>query len=304
MAGVSIEACPAASGMDWLRRGLRLYASRPVPLFLLNTLGIFVGVSLGLAPWIGPTLFSLVYPMIQLGMLTACRTAAGGGAPGLASYRDALAVPATRLRLLQLGVVLALVTGLAGLVIGTDSTAPDSATAVHGEHAAPGAPAMPPPGVAPGSGAAPGAAAEVPPSPLRVLALVVTLLLLIPVHLAVVFATVLVGWHDQPSAKALFFGTFAVWRNRIALLLNILGLSALSLTGLFVGAAAFLLAGIADETARELLFPLLLLMLPIATASNFAMVHDIVHAQDADPGAEANGDDPDAAPTAPGKEPG
>lgn len=294
MAGVVVEARAPAQGLEWLRRGMRLYASRPAPLFLLNTLGIFVGVSLGLLPWIGPTLFALVYPAIQLGTLTACRTAASGAAPGLDSFAAGLHTPALRLRLVQLGAVLALVTGVAGLILEAGGLDADDAPAARSEQtAAPTAASAPerprdtapatksgpaPAPATPASAPAPSAtsAGDAAPTPLRAGIVFLTLLLLVPVHLAIVFATILVGWHGQTAPKALFFAAFAVWRNRGALLLNLLALSAVSITGLFTAAAAFLLAGIGDETARQLLFPVLLLLLPIASASNFAMVHDIL----------------------------
>jgi len=292
MAGVTIQACPAGAGMAWLRRGLRLYASRPVPLFLLNTLGFLIALSLDLVPGFGQALALLVFPTIQLVTLTACRTAAAGAAPGLPGSLAPLRVPATRLRMLQVGAVYAIAFGLVALAwppVGGDTAARPTApaqSAVPAPAPAPGAQAP----AAPAAAAAPApaeGAAEAAPSPLRVLQLVVTLLVLIPVQMVVLLATALVAWHGLATPKALFFAAFAVWRNRAALLLNLFAMSGLSFVCLLGAVAMLTLVGLAGETVQQLILPILLVLLPVITCSGYSMVQDIVQEADSAAGAAA-----------------
>ena len=119
--------------------------------------------------------------------------------------------------------------------------------------------------------------------------MIVSALLLLPVHLAVVFATILVGWYGQPAPKALFFGAFAVWRNRAPILFNLLALSGLAVAAVFTAASAFLLAGLDKDVAQLMLLPVLLMLPPLANASYHAMVQDVVRADD----------EPAASPSAP-----
>jgi hypothetical protein len=108
------------------------------------------------------------------------------------------------------------------------------------------------------------------------------LLISIPLQITVLFATILVAWHDLPAIKALFFGFFAAWRNRAPILINMFGLFGLTFICLLALAALIALLGLSEDTAQILLGPVILLLLPIGVASSYAMVRDIV-GQDAGP---------------------
>jgi hypothetical protein len=126
-----------------------------------------------------------------------------------------------------------------------------------------------------------------------VLRLVLTLLVLIPAQWIVLLATTLVAWHELPSPKALFFGAFAVWRNRAPLLINLFAICGLSFVGVLGTVALLSLAGVADDVVQQLILPVLLLLLPVVTCSGYAMVQDVV--QD---GAAASAAPPPAQPPA------
>ncbi len=304
MPGVNIRTLPAATGFAWLRAGLRLFARQPIALVMLVALGPLLSLSLALVPVVGQGLGLLLFPMILLGLLTVCRTADQGVMPGISSYLVGLRDPRVRLRLLQIGIVYALVVGLVSLawtlvpdradtrpsvVAGADATHPAPAPAPEATPVAPpsdnpadrahgATPSAPPASSAPAN-ERPGADGEGPNvmlTPTRVFVVLATLLISIPLQFTVLFATSLVAWHDQPSIKALFFGFFATWRNRTPILFNLLSLFGLSFVVLMAVAALIGLLGLSEETAQILLGPVVLLLLPIGTASSYAIVRAVI----------------------------
>jgi len=317
MSVVNIRTRPPAAGILWLRGALRLFRRQPIPLVMLTALGLLVSLSLALVPLVGQGLGLLLFPMILLGFLTVCRTADQGAVPGISSYIAGVRNASARLRLLQIGVCYALVVGLVGLawtlVPDEADTRPKSEAGAIGHRSVPAetpqaAPATPAadkisgaatkPAPAPPSGrtnAAPTASEAEPGAdepantaltPARLIVVLATMLISIPLQITVLFATTLVAWHDLPAVKALFFGFFAGWRNRTPILINLFGLFGLAFVSMLALGALIALFGLGEEAAQLLLGPVILLLLPICVASSYAMVRDVV-ADDGGDGAPA-----------------
>jgi hypothetical protein len=297
MSGVNIRVAPASAGFAWLRAGMRILWRQPVPLLMLAMLLLLLMNGLVRAPPIFLAFVPLLFPAVLLGTLSLCRWADAGGGAGIARQFAEFRAGATRLRLLQVGVCYALVTGLAGALLtlvpdespGSATGEPVSTTRSPAPAAAPPADAPPPMAEAAKDGAAKdGASGTQPAAPhaqdeaqddspsIRDL---VKLLVMAPVAYTFLFATVLVGWHGLPTPKALFFGVFAVWRNRTAILMNLSGLLGIALVIFLVLAALLTLLGTGDESARVLLLTVPpLLLVPISAGAEFAMVRDIIEA--------------------------
>jgi hypothetical protein len=303
--GVHIRTCRAAAGMAWLRGALRLFGRQPIPMVMLIALGPLLSLSLALVPLLGQGLGLLLFPMILLGLLTVCRSADQGLVPGISSYTAGLRDATVRLRLLQIGVVYALIVGLVGLawtlVPDEAETRPKAPSAAITQHPVPAqAPRTAPdtpqaegiPGARPSAAPAPGRPVEpatgsdvstnpdelpsVSLTPTRLFIILATLLISIPLQITVLFATTLVAWHGLPVVKALFFAFFAGWRNRTPILINLFGLIGLAFVCLLGLAALIALLGLSEETAQVLLGPVILLLLPIGAASSYAMIRDVI----------------------------
>lgn len=309
MPGVKIRTMPAAAGFAWLRGGLRIFARQPVALLTLSAIVLLVILGPMLAPGVIYAAGLLFFPMVVQCLLAMCRKADNGEAPSVLDCIAALRDARVRLRLLQLGVFYAIAVGLIELgltLVPDDGSAPvreaPRADQPRGD-ALPGAaltapPAATPPGSAPSPsspGAAPpapsGGAPATPPAaePTGEEALpgfpatrfLVALILLTPLQIILLFATALVSWYGQPSMKALFFGFFASWRNRLPILIALFGLFGLTLMMVLALAALIGALGLSETTAQFLLGPVILLvLLPVGAGTNYSMVRDVVGTED------------------------
>jgi hypothetical protein len=125
-------------------------------------------------------------------------------------------------------------------------------------------------------------------TPLHVFVVLGLLLVIVPLQLTMLFATVLVAWDGLPALKAMFFGFFAAWRNRAAIFVNLSGLFGLTFLSLLALGALVSLLALSEESVQFLLLPVILGLLPSWVSSNYVMVRDVLGAErepDAGPGA-------------------
>jgi hypothetical protein len=308
MAGVKIRTLPASAGMAWLRGGLRIFARQPIALLTLSAILLLIMLGPLLAPGVIYAVALLLFPMVVQCMLSMCRKADSGEAPNVLDCVAALRDATVRLRLLQIGIFYAIAVGLIGLglmLLPEESGTPvREAPRVEQPKGAPppaAEPASPPAGsseAAPADGAtgappAPAAAPQAAPATAReapaeesvagfpAARFLLALILVTPLHIIVVFATALVTWYELPSVKALFFGFFAGWRNKLPIVIALFGLFGLCLM-IFLALVALIGAlGLNQTTAEFLLGPVILLvLLPIGAGTYYSMVRDVVSSED------------------------
>ncbi len=248
----TIRVLPAAAAMAWLRGGLRLFVRQPFALGVVVTLGPILMWTVDLLPWIGAPLAIALAPAVNLGMLAACRRVADGATPTAGVYLKPLRDPRTRTELVRLGLAYAAaMTALAAIwsLLGLDQAIRiDPATDQPGIDFSPGL-----------LGSA-----------------VLGILLWIPLQMAISFAPVLVAWHRQPAAKAMFFSFFACWRNR-ASLAAFVALTATLATFITLVVAELLSLLVPQRSlAGVLLAPLPLLLLAIVQAAFYCLVQDLL----------------------------
>ncbi len=220
-----IRVLPAASGLTWIRDGLRLFGQRPLSLLVSIAAGFVLMLLLASVPYIGPALGAVVAPIASLGMIAACRAAAAGQIPSVRQYADGLREAQIRRQLLMLGFVNALIVIALFAII--QAAGLDEVLRI-----------VPGPGQQTALEAHPG---------LLALRIAVS----VPVLMATWLAPPLVGWHGLPAVKAMFFSFFACWRNRWPLLVFIGGVLASGFLVTLVLAGLVSLIG-QDETSSTL----------------------------------------------------
>lgn len=193
----SMQIVPAGHGWLWLRNAFPILG-RHVMVWLLLVFVYWTGVSLlyGL-PYLGPTAFLLTTPAFTLSFMTMAREIDAGRTlhPRMLWSGFRRNLPG----MLALGGVY-----LIGVLVAMGVT-----NALHGDVI--------------------GALLRSRPKSLEPLfsAGLTFAALYTPVTAALWFAPPLVGWHNMPAGKALFFSFFAAWRNWRALLVYFVGLLAL-----------------------------------------------------------------------------
>ena len=193
----------AAEGAVWARAGFTAFARQPfgfTALFAICLLGFVVLLAL---PFIGPPLLVVLWPVVSLLFMMASRRAAAGTRP----FPDALGeLTSGRGRwgeLLKLGLASLVVALLASFLIGWLDGGAFNALMERASSAK-----------TPAESEA--LARELGPQALLGLALRLLFAALLSIPLW--HAPPLVWWHGQRYAKALFFSTVAIWRNRGAFL--------------------------------------------------------------------------------------
>ena len=229
-----------------MREGLALYRAQPIGMIGISSFAPMFSLLLLMLPYVGQSLALLVFPFLIAALLETAKATAQTGRPNLDAYIKAWRVPAVRLRLLQLGVLYALIVGLLGLLL-------------------PGEPAP----------AASGGGSSGETSALLMEAAVMAALT-VPFQMLVLFATALIARHGQSMPKAVFFAWFALWRNLAAILVNLLSVAMILLLFLMGLGALVELLGLSQATVQMLVLPLLFCILPIGVGSSYAMVCGVI----------------------------
>jgi hypothetical protein len=238
---------PASTGAAWLRDGWRLLRRQPIGLPAMVVIYLFMLLVPAMFPVIGVAVAGVLSPFATVGLMTACRDAAGGRSPNPAAFAQAFQDATRRMLLFRLGVIhaalLLLVSAAATLLTGGQPEPPDPAPV------------------------------SLEDLPLR--EMLIQLLLFSPVIVAMWFAPLLAGWHGLGPAKAMFGSAVACWRNRAAMLVYgalmiavLLGVSlmAVSLLGALVSSRQLL---------SILLAPVGLALMTLIQASFYPMYRSI-----------------------------
>jgi hypothetical protein len=243
-------------GAIWLAQGWRMFRASPLG-WLAMVFTYLMGTMLVSAfPLVGPLAVSLLVPAFGVGFMTASRAAWRKQPVELvtlfAGFRERLP---------------------AQLVLGAVYTA--------GFFAAIAGSALLDGGILLRALFSPGAAPDAAPDGEGLLAgMLASVLVYLPVMMMLWFAPVLVAWHGVAPAKALFYSLAAFWLNLRAFLVYALAL-ALALF-VIVGAVTLVAAFVAGDapaaSARALVFPMALVVLPILFASYYASYQDVFSA--------------------------
>ena len=250
---------PALRGWKWLIEGFALFRAAPLAWFMLVFTYWVAMTAVGLVKYVGVVAASILVPALSVGFMAASRAAALGAPVRIACLAAGLRQ--------NVGAQLALgaiyFTALAAL-LGATMLVDGGALArwmIYGERPA----------------------SETLVSDGFVTALVIAAALYAPVMMAFWFAPVLVAWHGQSAAKALFFSFFASLINWRAFLVYGAGAALV----LFVLPSAILLGamlaagGEGRAALLGVLLPFLLMLLPTLFASFYASYRDVFDAGDA-----------------------
>lgn len=239
-----IRTVPAISGALWLRDGWRLFARQPLGLPAMVVVYLMMLFVPAMLPLIGIAISAVLAPFATVALLAACREVDARRAPTVNLFLQPFQDPATRVPMFHLGVVnagLVLAVALAGSMIGGPE------------------PAAPP--------------VSLQDIPLDAVAL--QLLLYTPVLMLMWFAPVLVGWHRLTPGKAMFGSVIACWRNKAAMVVYALAVSALMMvtSAVVVGLLAPLFGS--SQALSLVLAPLGLAIMTLVQASFYPMYKSV-----------------------------
>jgi hypothetical protein len=243
---MQIHSLSASTGAVWLRDGWRLLKRQPLALAAMVVMYSFALLVPATIPFVGLALLGVLSPFATLGLMAACREAAAGRAPTPAVFAQPLQDAVRRKLLFRLGVIhaglLLVVSALANLLVRPVPLAPEDSAALDGE---------------------------------RLVQVALLLLLYSPVMVAMWFAPMLSGWHGLAPGKAMFGSAVACWRNKGAMLVYGLLMTAV-LTGVSFLAVALLGALLSStQVLSMLLAPVGLALMTFVQASFYPMYRSI-----------------------------
>lgn len=260
---MKLQVVPPRTGLQWVRKGSRTFMRQPLALTGLFFMFLTSVMLLGLLQLPGLVAALVLAPVGTLGLLIGVSQAEAGKFPWPSCLVQGLrAGPVKRKQLLLLGVINALAVGLIVLLA--------FALASHDPIEASRA----------------GAGLVLTP------ASIVAAALQLPLTLLFALAPALTYWHDVPAVKAVFFSMVAVWRN-----LGAYCVFALAWAGIFAGAllvSRLLVEMAGPGLALNLLGPLVMVLLAMATASLYPMFRDTFQADELPAGSDpqTDGDSP------------
>jgi len=195
---MKLNKVPASTGVQWVKLGMRTFASQPFALTGLFFMFILAVSLLSLVPVLGQVVALALLPAATLGLMAATREAANGKFPMPTIMASAFQVGKERMRsMLMLGAIYA-VGSMFIMVITTlvGGTAPVAVPPQEGSESA----------------------AEMLRHPAAVRSLIIGMVLYVPLGLLFWHAPALVHWHGVSPAKSLFFSALACWANKGAFL--------------------------------------------------------------------------------------
>lgn len=234
---MKLRSVPAATGLQWVRLGMRTFLRQPLAMSGLFFLFMVAISLLALLPFIGTALSALLTPAANLGLMAASKEAADGRFPMPSTLVTAFRAGPEKTRgMLVLGGVyglaLLLVLGLATLL---DTSAPVAADAAEMT------------------------AEAMVQATLASPSLWVAMVVMVPLQMLFWHAPALLFWHGVPPVKSLFFSAMACWTNKGALLVFMLGwMGVFMLLGLVISVVGALLGG--AQVLTIILYPAVLFM--------------------------------------------
>ena len=240
-------------GAAWLRQGLGVFVHRPLAFSALLATFLFASFILLSLPYIGPATLFASLPLVSLAFMIATQQALQGGSPNPGVFVLPLRVTKARTRaLLQLGLLYTAGSVLIMLLC----------------HWFDGGKLLALQQVISNENPKPEDVAAALQDPQLIQGLLARGLLSLLLSLPFWYAPALVHWGGHTAAKALFFSTMAVWRNRLAFLVY----AATWFGSLFAfGLASSMLLtmlGLAPW-AERIMFPAVLMFFTVMYASLF-----------------------------------
>jgi hypothetical protein len=260
---MKLQVVPPRTGMKWVREGSRIFMRQPLALTGLFFLFMTAVMFLGLIPVAGLVAALVLAPVGTLGLLIGASQAKDGKFPwpsclvqGLRAGRE------KRRQLLLLGAINAAAVGFI-VVIAFLLASHDP---IESSRAGPGLVLTP--------------------------ASIVAAALQLPLTLVFALAPALAYWHDVPAVKAVFFSMVAIWRNLGAYCVFALSWAGIFAAALFVSRVLVQVTG--PGLALNLLGPIVMVMLAMATASLYPMFRDTFEADSQPPAPDpaTDGDSP------------
>jgi hypothetical protein len=249
-----VDRVPARTGWRWVIEGFGLLRRNPLALLGLTVLFLFTIVIPTIVPFIGGFAPLVLTPALSVGYMQAVRTAESGRNPVPWTLYDGLRAQKGRgaRPLLLLGLINCLLT----VAVLSISMVADGGTLFR---------------IATGA-----IDAEDPALVERSLVFAAALftMLYTPVQMAMWYAPMFVAWHKLHPVRALFYSLVAVWRNKAAFSVYLLGWLAVAIG---VSVALQLLKPVLPATLVTLLLsPLSLLMLAALYCSFWPTYRDVV----------------------------
>jgi hypothetical protein len=245
---------PSSHGLMWLAAGWRLFRRQPLPLSALVVMFWMVLAIAGSVPFIGIVVAGMLAPYGAVGLMAACRAADRGELALPNVYAQPFRNPQVRIALARLGAINAGLHAIVSVVFWL--LAADDISQWR---------------VSDGQVDAASIAENIPWD-----ALFVATVLYAPVLMAMWFAPVLVAWHRQSPAKALFASLVACWRNRGAFFTYFITLAAIALLASFAVAEMLALFSAPLALGQMLMVPFGFLLLTIVACSLWSMYVDVV----------------------------
>lgn len=249
---------PWYRGARWLGEGWQLFRGSPFGWLSLVLAYWLLMTFVSFLPLVGVVVASVLVPVFSVGFMAASRSAARSGGVALAHLFEGFQrnVP----RQLILGAIYFV---LLGVILGTTTLADGGALARWMLAAQrPGADQVGTDGF--------------------LVALLVAMCLYVPVMMMYWFAPLLTAWHDSGPAKALFFSFFACFINwRAFLAYGVVTAMTTMVIPFFVLTALLLASGGAMRVpVVSLVFPLLIVILPVLFASFYVSYRDVFRPED------------------------
>ena len=255
---MKLNIVPARTGLQWVKLGIRTFLRQPLALAGLFFMYMAAVLVLSQVPLIGPIVGGLLVPAATLGLMAATAEAAKGRFPMPSVLLSAFRAGRQRAR--------------AMLVLGALYTAGSLLASLLADLLFGGGAPVPP---------APGGEGVPPQMDARVL---LALLLHTPLVLLFWHAPALVHWHGVPPLKSLFFSAVACLRNIGALLVFGFAWAGVFLAVGFVLSTVGLLLG-GGTLARNLMLPLVLMLVAMLTTSLYFTFRDSIVSDDPTPDA-------------------
>lgn len=245
---VQILSLPASTGAAWLRDGWRLLKRQPLGLsamVVMYTFVLLVPATIPI-PYIGVALLGILSPFATVGLMAAFREGAASRTPNPGVFANGFRDRSVRRVLLKLGIVHAalmmLVIVLARLVIGAQPVTPEQdPLTMEGMHLGD---------------------------------LAVFVFFYAPVMVVMWFAPMLAGWHGLDVGKAMFGSVVGCWRNKGAILVYGVLMTAV-LLGVTLLASAVLGALLSAQMLPLLAAPVALALATFVQASFYPMYRSI-----------------------------
>lgn len=244
-----LKQVPPATGIEWVKQGLRTFARQPLAisgLFFMFMAGLSL---LSIVPFLGSLVAIVITPAATLGLMAASRDATHGKFPMpstlVTAFRQDTAHTRSMLILGGLYMTSLLLLVTIAMVLGPEM--PESA--VEG-------------------GLTPELIAAAFNSP----GLWLSLALYVPVSMMFWHAPALVHWHGVAPLKSLFFSLLACWTNKGAMTLYLLAWFGLMLGGVFV--ITLISRAMGGAALGFLVYPMALMFASVFYASLFFTFKD------------------------------